>query len=257
MKKRALAWLVIAPFLFAIGAFAQSVVTGDDYSVLYDGGRWLIGVGDSTPTPNVPPQEGALFYELDAQKLWAYTSGTWSSTFAIATLTGDVTGDITGDITGAVTGNVTGDLTGDVTGNVTGDVTGDVTGNVTGDITTGTATGMFIPVTANAAAALAVVQAHCGGTITNTGDADGSGIVLTDDPTAGCRVKVVVTAAQTITITTGSGETLMSGDDTCALNMTSATIGDSIVLESVVGGSGGVWHGMPEEPTSGFVCNDA
>jgi hypothetical protein len=89
---------------------------------------------------------------------------------------------------------------------------------------------------------------------TNTGDGDGSSIALPDDPTAGLRYQIAVTAAQTITITAAAGESLNFEGDTCAASITSSTVGSALTVTAVTGGSGAVW--MVTGFTGTWACND-
>lgn len=90
-------------------------------------------------------------------------------------------------------------------------------------------------------------------TITNTGDADGSTITLMNDPTVGGYWNFAVTVAQTQTIVASAGETLMHGASTCGTSLTSNTIGSTILIRAVVGGSGGVF--MTFGATGTWVCS--
>ena len=156
-----------------------------------------------------------------------------------ATLTGDVTG--AGDVAG-VTGTFSGALSG-LTVSSTGDVSG----------TTGTFTGAILglrSVEANAATK-APTAAESGEVYTNTGDADGSAVTLTDDPTIGLEFILVATAAQTITITAASGETIEANGATCGTSVTLAD-GDSVWIIAATGGSGAQWHVVGGQ---GFTCN--
>lgn len=88
---------------------------------------------------------------------------------------------------------------------------------------------------------------------TNTGDADGSAVTLLDDPTVGTQYQVIVTVAQTITITKNTGETLKFGSSTCGTSLTSATIGSAVTIVAATGGSGAVW--VVTASTGTWTCN--
>lgn len=76
---------------------------------------------------------------------------------------------------------------------------------------------------------------------TNTGDADGAAITLTNDPTVGMVFSVAVVEAQTITITPSAGETLFLNGAACATSITGNDTGAWLTIVAVKGGSGGVW----------------
>lgn len=76
---------------------------------------------------------------------------------------------------------------------------------------------------------------------TNTGDADGSSITLPNDPAIGSVYSVMVTVAQTITITASAGESLRLGTSTCGTSITMATVGQSATFVAATGGSGAIW----------------
>ena len=76
---------------------------------------------------------------------------------------------------------------------------------------------------------------------TNTGDADGSSVTLLNDPTVGSTVSVAVTAAFTITVAAGSGETLKYGATTCGTSLTSNVVGSTATFVAATGGSGAIW----------------
>jgi len=76
---------------------------------------------------------------------------------------------------------------------------------------------------------------------TNTGDADGAAITLLDNPTAGTWWDFAITVAQTLTITAATGETLIHEGTTCGTSLTSNTIGSTIKIRTVIGGSGGTF----------------
>lgn len=88
---------------------------------------------------------------------------------------------------------------------------------------------------------------------TNTGDADGSSVTLLNDPTVGISYSVVVTAAQTITITASSGETLKFGTSTCGTSLTSNSVGSAVTITASTGGSGAIWVALSSSGT--WVCN--
>lgn len=88
---------------------------------------------------------------------------------------------------------------------------------------------------------------------TNTGDADGALLPLTNDPTAGNCFYIALTVAQSFTITPGAGESLFMGADQCNASMTASGDGASVMVCAVVGGSGGQWNSFG---ASGFTCND-
>jgi hypothetical protein len=90
-------------------------------------------------------------------------------------------------------------------------------------------------------------------TYTNTGDTDGATITLLNDPSAGAMWRFAVTVAQTLTIVPSTGETLYMGTDQCNVSMTSSSIGATVEIRAVVGGSGGVYMAFG---ASGWTCND-
>lgn len=91
-------------------------------------------------------------------------------------------------------------------------------------------------------------------TYTNTGDTDGSAITLIDNPSAGQAWHFAVTAAQTVTIVPSAGESLYLAADQCVVSITSNTIGSTLTIRAVVGGSGGVFMTFGASGT--WVCND-
>jgi hypothetical protein len=91
-------------------------------------------------------------------------------------------------------------------------------------------------------------------TYTNTGDADGSAVTLLDNPSAGAWWNFAITVAQTMTITPSTGETLYLGADQCVVSITSNTVGSTLSIRAVVGGSGGVFMAFGSLGT--WVCND-
>ncbi len=95
---------------------------------------------------------------------------------------------------------------------------------------------------------------ECGETYTNTGDGDGTAFTLLNDPVIGCTYRFIATAAQTMTITANTGETLEVAGDTCVLSI-SITDGMSVTLEAATAGSGAQWHVVASEGV--FGCNDA
>lgn len=88
---------------------------------------------------------------------------------------------------------------------------------------------------------------------TNTGDSDGSAVTLTDDPPVGLRFTVMVTAAQTITITKNTGETLKFGTSTCGTSLTSNAVGSAVTIVASTGGSGAIW--IVISTTGTWTCN--
>lgn len=88
---------------------------------------------------------------------------------------------------------------------------------------------------------------------TNSGDGDGAAITLMNDPVAGLMHTVIITAAQTLTITPSAGETLYWNGDQCGVSITSATVGTTIRIRAASGGSGAIWVA-----TGGgtVACND-
>lgn len=114
---------------------------------------------------------------------------------------------------------------------------------------TRTVFGTLASVTANTGSTT-TTAAQSGVLFTNTGDADGSAVTMLNDPTVGAYYSVVVTAAQTITVAPGSGETLYLNAATCA-NVTSATVGAVLSISAVTGGSGGIWVASG----AGWTCN--
>jgi hypothetical protein len=91
-------------------------------------------------------------------------------------------------------------------------------------------------------------------TYTNTGDTDGATITLLNDPTAGATWNFAVNVAQTLTIVPSAGETLYLGADQCVVSITSNTIGSTLTIRAVVGGSGGRFMSFGQTGT--WVCND-
>jgi hypothetical protein len=87
---------------------------------------------------------------------------------------------------------------------------------------------------------------------TNTGDADGSTITLTNDPTVGTFFRIALVVAQTITLAPSAGETLYLGGDNCAASLTANAIGAVLDVVAIKGGAGGIWtaHG------TNWTCND-
>jgi len=100
----------------------------------------------------------------------------------------------------------------------------------------------------------ATTAATSAATFTNTGDTDGATLTLLDNPSAGAWWNVAITVAQTLTITPPSGETLYLGADQCVVSITSNTIGSTLTIRAVVGGSGGVF--MASGSLGTWVCND-
>lgn len=88
---------------------------------------------------------------------------------------------------------------------------------------------------------------------TNTGDADGATITLMNDPTAGAYWSFAVTEAQTLTIVASTGETLKHGSSTCGTSLTSNTVGSTILIRVVIGGSGGSMYTFGSEGS--WTCN--
>lgn len=101
--------------------------------------------------------------------------------------------------------------------------------------------GPLAAVTTTATTSAATAGTGSAITFTNTGDADGSAITLMNDPTAGTFWNFAVTVGQTVTITASAGETLYHGATACGTSLTSNTIGSTITIRTVVGGSGGVF----------------
>lgn len=115
-----------------------------------------------------------------------------------------------------------------------------------------TITGYVSAIIANTAST-ATSDAGSGRTYTNTGDTDGSSITLANNPTSGTFWYFAVNAAQTVTITADTGETLMHGASTCGTSLTSNTVGSTIMIRTIVAGSGGVF--MTFGATGTWVCN--
>lgn len=88
---------------------------------------------------------------------------------------------------------------------------------------------------------------------TNTGDTDGSTVVLGDNPTIGSFYTVAVTAAQTITITASAGETLKFGASTCGTSLTSNTVGSAATFLAATNGAGAIWVTIASTGT--WTCN--
>lgn len=78
---------------------------------------------------------------------------------------------------------------------------------------------------------------------TNTGDGDGSVINLPDNPTIGVSIQVAVRVAQTITVNAQAGETIQDAG-TSGTSTASSTVGSTIYLVAITGGSGAVWQVM-------------
>lgn len=76
--------------------------------------------------------------------------------------------------------------------------------------------------------------------VTNTGNAGSLAITLLDDPTAGVQTEVCVTAAQTITISPNTGESMYFNGST-ASSISSANVGSCARFTAVTGGSGAIW----------------
>lgn len=89
-------------------------------------------------------------------------------------------------------------------------------------------------------------------TYTNTGDTDGSTITLLDNPVLGASWNFAITTAQTMTIVPSAGETLVHLGVTCGTSLTSNTVGSTITIRTVVGGSGGVFYTFA--PGGTWVC---
>jgi hypothetical protein len=84
---------------------------------------------------------------------------------------------------------------------------------------------------------------------TNTGDGDGSSVTLPNDPTAGSCFEGAVTVAQNFDFTPSSGESIRDGASTGTTRIRSSTIGDTIRLCAVSGGSGAEWRVMSKTGT--------
>jgi hypothetical protein len=77
---------------------------------------------------------------------------------------------------------------------------------------------------------------------TNTGDADGAAITLMNDPVAGLTHRMLITAAQTLTISPSSGETVYLNGVACVgTPASSSTIGSSATFIASSAGSGAIW----------------
>jgi hypothetical protein len=76
---------------------------------------------------------------------------------------------------------------------------------------------------------------------TNTGDTDGAAITLLNDPTIGVFYRMAITAGQTLTITPSAGESLYLNGAACAVSITSATVGSSLMVVAATSGSGAIW----------------
>lgn len=79
---------------------------------------------------------------------------------------------------------------------------------------------------------------------TNTGDGDGSSVTLPNDPTIGTCFEGAVTVAQNFDFTPSSGESIRDGASTGTTRIRSNTVGDTIRLCAVTGGSGAEWRVM-------------
>ena len=80
-----------------------------------------------------------------------------------------------------------------------------------------------------------------GALYTNTGDADGSSVTLPNDPALGTVFEACVTVAQALDIIPNSGESIRDGAATGSTKITANTVGATIRLVAVTGGSGAVW----------------
>jgi len=84
---------------------------------------------------------------------------------------------------------------------------------------------------------------------TNTGDGDGSVINLPNDPTAGTWSEFALTVAQTLTINSGSGETILLSGQAAGTHIAASAIGCTLRIVAVTGGSGAVWMVVNHEGT--------
>jgi len=110
-------------------------------------------------------------------------------------------------------------------------------------------------VTVNTGLATATTAALSGTVYTNTGDADGSSLVLLNDPTVGVFYDVVNTVAQLVTVSPSAGETLYLNNDNCVASITMTSIGTSVRIVAAKGGAGGIWVALGDT-ASGLTCND-
>lgn len=127
------------------------------------------------------------------------------------------------------------------------------------DDATNTTCGPFLSklvVTPNTGLATATTAALSGTAYTNTGDADGSSLVLLNDPTVGVAYHIINTVAQLVTITPSAGETLYLNNDNCVVSITMTAIGTNLHIVAATGGSGGIWVASGDT-ASGLTCNDA
>lgn len=91
--------------------------------------------------------------------------------------------------------------------------------------------------------------ADSGTLYTNTGDADGSIVNLPNDPTIGTYFEFAVMAAQALDVVPASGESIRDGASTGTTKITSNTVGSTLRLVAVTGGSGAVWLVMSKTGT--------
>lgn len=96
--------------------------------------------------------------------------------------------------------------------------------------------------------------ANSGTVWTNTGDGDGESITLLNDPTIGVNYCFAVDVAQTITVAPSSGESLYYGTDQCVVSLTSNSIGSTLCVTAITGGSGAKW--MTFSSMGSWTCND-
>ena len=89
---------------------------------------------------------------------------------------------------------------------------------------------------------------------TNTGDGDGEAITLLNDPTIGVQYCFAVDVAQTITVALSTGESLYYGTDQCVVSLTSNSIGSTLCVTAITGGSGAKWFTMSDK--GAWTCND-
>jgi hypothetical protein len=109
-------------------------------------------------------------------------------------------------------------------------------------------------ITVNTGAGTVTTAALSGTVYTNTGDADGSSLVLLNDPTIGVYYDFLNTVAQLVTITPSAGETLYLGNDQCVTSITKTSIGTSVRIVAATGGSGAIWVASGDT-AAGLTCN--
>jgi hypothetical protein len=220
----------------------QSGASGNSRSV----SSWGVG-GISHTYVNASAVNTAL--SVSDMNVYVYISGLAQHTFSTGSIIAGNTNpgnhDVLELLPGAAgAGSFKGSFTSaDLTGNRTWTLP-----NATGNI--GLTVATVFPQTGTAS----TTAAQSGYVITNTGDSDGSINNLLDDPTAGVNYLFVITAAQTMTIAPATGETFYDGADQCVVSLTSSTVGSSVEVIAVTGGSGAIWVARK---IGTWTCNDA